>query len=245
MSGRGALVALEDFVTADGEQMFAGISWVSIGHDYLRQYPSKFGAATEAKSKTHAAADRSARPAAKPRRRRPADFVPEVRTNYLAVPEVHFDQHSTEALRSQPFTTFRETGGGLYGRAHGLRVDVIDVCTNADLNAGDPNAMLLDVDAMLEHAAALRCDWVGTWHTHRYHRDGGPAPSLADRSSWSASFEVYARGERPAFVGMILAPSAGPEIDVDPWQPPARAAWVVRTDGDETVIDVATLGFTY
>ncbi len=259
----GSLVALVDFVTFDGEEMFAGISRVSAGHVYLLRHPEEFGPdGRAAKSKTFAAerTRTAAAASSQPRQPRPAkrsapkrrtlDDPPEIRKGYrLDVPTVRFDAHATRRLDGQPFGADREYGGGLYGWAEGSDILVIDVCANAEISGRSNDSLWLDIDEMIEFAKRTRCDWIGSWHTHRDFREDGPKPSLPDRASWSGCFEDYCSSRyKPSFIGMILAPS-GPETtsvsQPDRWFPPARAAWVVRSEGDETVIETAKLKFEY
>jgi hypothetical protein len=99
---------------------------------------------------------------------------------------------------------------------------------------------------MLERDRQLPYSLIGTWHSHPTYREGGPHPSAPDRDSWSLCFENYRRGHDEAWIGLILGPRTPPEVDDDPWYPPARGAWVIRSGDDgSTIIDTAKMKWAF
>jgi hypothetical protein len=225
-------------------RLIAGISRVCEGHEIARRYPQHFGPDSGRAGRF----ERSYRTVPRQKAARTgwtAEAPPEIRKSWLAT-TVRFTPHATAALHAQPFSSDHESGGGLFGRAEGTTLVVWDVCASA--NRGDsPDSLRLDLEAMRQRAKNLRCAWLGSWHSHRSYYPDGPQPSTKDRDAWALSFDDYCRGfsgSAGAFVGMILGPSGGPEREWV-WYPPMRAAWVVKSSRDETIIEPAELRFEY
>jgi hypothetical protein len=240
-----ALVDFEAFYDGQTVRIRKGISRVCDGHELHLRFPQNFG--SDSWEPIGSRVERSDRVA--PRRKAArtgwtAESPPEIRKSWLPK-TVRFEAHATAALHAQPFTSEHEIGGGLFGRAEGTTLVVWAVCASAERDGAD--AMRLNTGLMRQRAKDMRCSWIGTWHTHRHYWPDGPAPSPADRDSWSLCFDDYCRGfngSAGSFVGMILSPSGGPEAEFA-WYPPMRAAWVVKSSRDETIIEPAELKFEY